>query len=79
MGEGASGEGASSQGGESVEDLYSESDLHTTEVWLPMPPATREVPAAEPGAGVGGGRGCGRKAPDTTGLPWEGRFRWHQR
>ena len=50
--EGASGEGASSQGGGSVEDLYSESNLDMTEVWRPVPPATREAPAAEPGAGA---------------------------
>ena len=55
MGGGASGEGASSQGGERVEDLYSESDLDMMEVWPPVPPATREAPAVEPGAGAGGG------------------------
>ena len=39
-----------------MEDLYSESDLDATEVWPPVPPASREVPAAELGAvaqGVG--------------------------
>ena len=50
--EGASGEGASSQGGGRVEDLYSESNLDMTEVWRPVPPATREAPAAKPGAGA---------------------------
>ena len=40
-----------------MEDLYSESDLDTTEVWPPVPPATREVPAAVFGAGAGGGGG----------------------
>ena len=54
-GEGANRKGASSQGGGRVEDLYSESDLDITEVWPPVPPATREVPAAEPGAGAEGG------------------------
>ena len=72
-GEGASGEGASSQGGGKVENLYSESDLDMTEVWPPVPPATREMSAAEPGAGAGGGGGgCGRQPPDTIGLPREG-------
>ena len=54
-GECASGEGASSQGGGRMEDLYSESDIDMTEVWPPVPPATREAPAAEPGARVEGG------------------------
>ena len=38
-----------------MENLYSESVLDMTEVWPPMPPATRETPAAKPGAGAGGG------------------------
>ena len=38
-----------------MEDLNSESDLDMTEVWPPVPPATCEAPAAESGAGVGGG------------------------
>ena len=38
-----------------MEDLDSESDLDMTEVWPPVPPATREVPVAEPGFGAGGG------------------------
>ena len=54
-GEAASGEGASSQGVGRVKDLYSESDLDMTEVWPSVPPATREAPAVEPGAGVKGG------------------------
>ena len=37
-----------------MEDLYSESDLDATEVWPTVPPATREVPAAELGAGAQG-------------------------
>ena len=50
-GEGASGEGASNQDGGRMEDLDSESDFDSmTELWPPMPPATREVPAAEPRA-----------------------------
>ena len=53
-GEGASGEGASSQGGGRTENLDSESDLDMTEVWPPVPPATCEAPAAEPGAGAAG-------------------------
>ena len=53
-GKGASGEGASSQGGKRVEDLYRKSDLDMTEVWPPVPPATREAPAAKPGTGAGG-------------------------
>ena len=51
--EGVSGEGASSQGRGRMEDLdseSSESNLDMTEVWPPVPPATREAPAAEPGA-----------------------------
>ena len=36
-----------------MEDLYSESDLDMTEVWPPVPPATRKAPAAEPGTGAG--------------------------
>ena len=52
--EGASGEGTSSQGGGRMEDLDSESDLDMTDVWPPVPPATRRAPVAEPGAGVGG-------------------------
>ena len=38
-----------------MENLYSESVLDMTEVWPPVPPATREAPAAKPGAGAGGG------------------------
>ena len=53
-GESTAGEGASSQGEERVENLYRESDLDMTEVWPPVPPATREAPAVEPGAGAGG-------------------------
>ena len=67
-GEGANGEGASSQGGGRVQDLDSESDPDMAEVWPRVPPATREAPAAEPGAGVGGGGG-GRQPPDAIGLP----------
>ena len=53
--EGASGEGASSQGRRRVENLDSESNLdNMTEVWPPVPSATREVPAEEPGAGAAG-------------------------
>ena len=55
-GEGAIGEGASSQGGGRVEDSDSESDPDMTEVYPPEPPATREAPAAEPGAMAGGVR-----------------------
>ena len=56
-GEGASGEGASNQGGGRMEGLDSECDLdNMTEVWSPVPPATREAAAAEPGAGVTGVR-----------------------
>ena len=54
-GEGASGEGTPSQGGGSVEDLYCESDLDITEAWPSVASATREVPAAGPGARAGGG------------------------
>ena len=39
-----------------MEDLDNEFDPDMTEVWPPVPPATREVPAAEPGAGAGGVR-----------------------
>ena len=53
-GEGESGEGASSQGEIRAEDLDSESDLDMTEVWPPVPPATREASATEPGARTGG-------------------------
>ena len=57
VGKGASGEGTSSQGGERMENLDSKSDLdNMTEVWPPVPPATREAPAAEPGAGAAGMR-----------------------
>ena len=35
-----------------MEDLYSESNLDMKEVWRPVPPATREAPAAESGAGA---------------------------
>ena len=38
-----------------MEDLYSESDPDMTEVWPPVPPATREAPAVEPGPGARGG------------------------
>ena len=38
-----------------MENLYSESDLDMMEVWPSVPPATREAPATEPGAGDGGG------------------------
>ena len=37
-----------------MEDLYSESDLDMPEVWPPVPPTTREAPAAARGAGAGG-------------------------
>ena len=73
--EGASGESASSRGRWSVEDLDSETDLNMTEVWPTVPPTMREAPAAEPGARAGGR--CRRQAPDTIGLPREGRFQWH--
>ena len=54
-GEGASGEGASNQGGGMIENLHSEFDLdNTTEVWPPVPLATREAPEAEPGTGAAG-------------------------
>ena len=57
-----------------MEDLYSESDLDMTRCGLWC--TAYEAPAAEPGPGAEGGV---RKAtPDTIGLPWEGRFRWHQ-
>ena len=56
-----------------VEDLDNESDLDMTEMWPPVPPTSREAPAAESGAGAGG-RGYGRQPPDTIGLPQEGRF-----
>ena len=56
-GEGASGEGTSNQDGGRMEDLNSESDLdNMMEVWPPVPPATREALAAEPGAGAAGVR-----------------------
>ena len=55
--EGASGEGASNQGGGRMEELDSESNLdNITEVWPPVPPATREAPVAESGAGAAGVR-----------------------
>ena len=38
-----------------MEDLDGESHLGMTEVYPPVPPVTREAPAAEPGAGDGGG------------------------
>ena len=63
-----SGEGASSEGGGRVEDLCSESDLNTTEVWPPVPPATRKAPAAEPGAGAGG-RGAEGNPPTPSVSP----------
>ena len=53
MGEGVSEEGTSSQGGGRVEDPDSGSDPDMTEVRLTESPATREAPAAEPGAGAG--------------------------
>ena len=37
-----------------MEDLNNEPDLDMTEVCPPVPPATREAPAAEPGVGVEG-------------------------
>ena len=72
--ESTAGEGASEEGacGGRMEDLDCESDLEMTEVWPPVPPATREAPAAKPGAGAGGGGG--REPPDIIGLPREGRF-----
>ena len=55
--EGASGEGASNQGGGRMEESDSESNLdNITEVCPPVPPATREAPAAESGAGAAGVR-----------------------
>ena len=39
-----------------MEDLNSESDLDMTEVWPPVPPATRVAPATEPRVGAGEGR-----------------------
>ena len=38
-----------------MENMYRESVLDMTEVWPPVPPATREAPAAKPEAGAGGG------------------------
>ena len=39
-----------------MEDLDNEPDLDTKEVGPPVPPATREAPVAEPGAGAVGVR-----------------------
>ena len=39
-----------------MDDLDSKSDLDMTEVWPPVPSATRKAPAAEPGAGATGMR-----------------------
>ena len=39
-----------------MEDLDSKSHPDMTEVWPPVPPATREAPVAEPGAGAEGVR-----------------------
>ena len=70
-------EGASGHNGRMMKELDSESDLdHMTEVWSPVPPAMREAPAAELGAGP---QGCGKQPTDTIGLPREGQFRSHQR
>ena len=49
-----------------MSDLDSESDLdNMTEVWLPVPPATSEVPAEEPRAG---GRGDAEGNPPTPSV-----------
>ena len=55
-GKGASGESTSRQSGGRGETLNSEYDLDMAEVSPLMPPATREAPTAEPGAGAGGGK-----------------------
>ena len=38
-----------------MQDLDCDSDLDTTEVWPPVPPATCEASATEPRAGAGEG------------------------
>ena len=73
MGDGAGREGESSQGEGRMEDLYSESDLNMTEEWPPAPSATREAPAAEPGAGAGGGGEEGNP-PTTSACPGRADF-----
>ena len=47
--------------------MDSESDLDMTEMCPQNPPATREVPAAEPSAGTVGG--CGRQPPTSSVSP----------
>ena len=38
-----------------MEDFYSEFNFDMTRMWPPVPPATHEAPAVEPGAGPEGG------------------------
>ena len=49
-----------------MEDLDNESDPDMTEVWPPEPPATREAPAAEPGAVAGGGAESNPSTPSVS-------------
>ena len=65
-GKGASGEGTPSQGEGRVEYLYSEFVLDMTEVRPPVPPATLKTPAAEHGAGAGGGEGGNPPTPSVS-------------
>ena len=55
-----------------MEALYSKSDLDMTEVWPPVPPATREAPSAEPGDGAGGGAEGNPPTPSVS--PWRAAF-----
>ena len=65
-GEGVSGEDESSQCVGRMEDLDSESDLDMTRGCPPVPPATREAPAAEPGAEAGRGAEGNRPTPSVS-------------